>query len=641
MGRGVSLLVVAALLLAAPSVHAQAPSNDTAAGAAPLPLNQPVSGDLGPATNDYELSGSTCFGGIGQTAVTAGGKDAVFRFVAPSAGAYDFRQIEPNTATNPVLYVATALPDGAGPATVTTCLAAANRNTSQAAEEVTALTLAAGQQVLVVADSQAGTDSPSPFTLVVERTVLGESEANDTPGTADARLCGTTGRIDSAGDVDFWSIGGQPAGTRLFALVDGAAAAGSAFDLRATTATDTLEFDDSDGAFHHGTNAPLLAHTTVGNTPSYLRVNNDNAGAANEPYRLYSVLRSGFANAESEPNDTPAAADPSPAGWVTGALASTADADVFTFSAPARGLMFIALDGDPARTNTPLDGSLELLDANGNSLLLVDDSNAASNTTSGAGSLTSTTPNSPAEAMAVRLPSAGTYYVRVSTALAAGNYVLSMSYNCRAGAPPAPIALTPSSLSGASQGVGYSQALTASGGVGPHSFAVSSGSLPTGLALAGDGTLAGTPTQAGAFNFTVVATDGDEAAGERPYTLDVAAAPTPPALGPDPGAGAGPGPGPGQGATPADTDPPQTRITKKPKKKLRARRVAFKFSSDEAGSKFQCKFDRKAFGSCRSPKKYAVKPGKHTFQVRATDSAGNVDRSPAKYAFRVLRPKRR
>jgi hypothetical protein len=55
-------------------------------------------------TNDYQLSGSACFGGIGQTPVTAGGRDLlVYRFVAPSAGAYSFRQVEPDTATNPVL----------------------------------------------------------------------------------------------------------------------------------------------------------------------------------------------------------------------------------------------------------------------------------------------------------------------------------------------------------------------------------------------------------------------------------------------------------------------------------------------------------------------------------------------------------
>jgi hypothetical protein len=178
-----------------------------------------------------------------------------------------------------------------------------------------------------------------------------------------------------------------------------------------------------------------------------------------------------------------------------------------------------------------------------------------------------------------------------------------------------------------------------SGGVGPHSFKVSSGALPPGLALGTDGTLAGTPTQPGTFNFSVVATDADEAFGERPYSLEVAAPPAPPGAGPDPGPGTGPGPAPGTG-TPADTDPPQTRITKKPKKKLRARRVSFSFSSTERGSKFQCRIDRKRFGTCRSPKKYSLKPGKHTFQVRATDVAGNVDRSPAKYAFRVLRPKR-
>ena len=637
MARLAAALAVTALLVAAPSAHAQAPSNDTVAGAAALPLNQPVSGDLGDAANDYRLSGSLCFGGIGQTLAAAEGNDVVYRFVAPRAGDYSFRVTE-TASTNSVLYVAAALPTGPGPSTVTACLAAANRNAPQEAEEVSGLPLAAGQQVFVVADSQAGTSDPTAFKLVAERPFT-ETESNASTATADLRTCGAVGRSGTASDVDFWSVGPQNAGSRLFALVDGAAGSGADWDLRATTAVDTLEYDDSDADTPHGLTAPMIAGTRVGNVASFLRV--DSPGGENEPYRLYSVVRGLPIGIDAEPNGTPAQAHATQSLYGSATIGSASDVDVYSFSAPARGLMFIGLDADPLRDNTPFNARLALLDAAGATLAEVDTPNGASVTTSGAGTLTSTTPSSPGEALALRLPAAGVYYVRVATSagVGSGDYLLSAAYQCRPTAIPAPIDVTPPALPGGTQGAPYSQALSASGGVGSHSFAVSSGSLPPGLNLAAGGTLDGTPTQSGAFSFTVTATDEDDAVGERPYALEVTA---PPASGPGPGSEPGPGaPGPGPGTgTPADTAAPQARITKKPTKKLRARRVSFSFSSNERGSKFQCKIDKKRFGTCRSPKRYSLKPGKHTFQVRATDAAGNVDRSPAKYAFTLLRPKR-
>ena len=51
--------------------------------------------------------------------------------------------------------------------------------------------------------------------------------------------------------------------------------------------------------------------------------------------------------------------------------------------------------------------------------------------------------------------------------------------------------------------VAYNSALTATGGVPPYSFSISSGSLPSGLNLnGGTGAITGTPTTAGVFIFT-------------------------------------------------------------------------------------------------------------------------------------------
>jgi hypothetical protein len=88
--------------------------------------------------------------------------------------------------------------------------------------------------------------------------------------------------------------------------------------------------------------------------------------------------------------------------------------------------------------------------------------------------------------------------------------------------------------------------------------------------------------------------------------------------------------------TPPDTTAPQTKIKAGPTGKVRSRKATFRFGSSESGSTFQCKLDRRSWQSCRSPKTYGkLKPGKHTFRVRATDGAGNTDATPAKRSWRV------
>jgi DNA-binding beta-propeller fold protein YncE len=88
-----------------------------------------------------------------------------------------------------------------------------------------------------------------------------------------------------------------------------------------------------------------------------------------------------------------------------------------------------------------------------------------------------------------------------------------------------------------------------------------------------------------------------------------------------------------------DRKAPNTRITAAPPKVTRSRTARFKFRSTERGSEFQCKPDwRKRWASCSSPKSYGrLRPGRHSFQVRAIDRAGNIDRTPAKRVWRVNR----
>lgn len=89
---------------------------------------------------------------------------------------------------------------------------------------------------------------------------------------------------------------------------------------------------------------------------------------------------------------------------------------------------------------------------------------------------------------------------------------------------------------------------------------------------------------------------------------------------------------------PPDELAPRTTIERGPRKRSEKPAATFRFSADESGARFECKLDKKSFVSCASPKKYKrVKPGRHTFSVRATDPAGNVEATPVLYRWKVVR----
>lgn len=80
---------------------------------------------------------------------------------------------------------------------------------------------------------------------------------------------------------------------------------------------------------------------------------------------------------------------------------------------------------------------------------------------------------------------------------------------------------------------GYEQTLTATGGTEPYTFALAEGALPDGLTLSEDGTISGTPTQTGTFEFTVEVTDDADRTVEETFTLRITEQPeftSPPSL---------------------------------------------------------------------------------------------------------------
>jgi sugar lactone lactonase YvrE len=122
------------------------------------------------------------------------------------------------------------------------------------------------------------------------------------------------------------------------------------------------------------------------------------------------------------------------------------------------------------------------------------------------------------ESLSVSNPAAGTWYL---------NVVGTSSYNSTrldTSTYPA-VSVTTSSLSRATVGEDYSQSLAVTGGLGPFTWSVTSGSLPPGLTLSTAGTITGTPTTAGSVSFTVRARDSFAKDATASLSISVVASP--------------------------------------------------------------------------------------------------------------------
>jgi len=81
--------------------------------------------------------------------------------------------------------------------------------------------------------------------------------------------------------------------------------------------------------------------------------------------------------------------------------------------------------------------------------------------------------------------------------------------------------ISTSSLPYAKTGKAYSQKLMADGGVSPYIFTITSGALPSGLAMSSAGVISGIPTTTGTFTFTVNGTSADAQTDSKTLSISV------------------------------------------------------------------------------------------------------------------------
>lgn len=426
-----------------------------------LPMNTTVAvSTIEGEANDSQIT-AACYAGIGQLTQSEGPRrDRVHRFTSPSAGAYSFRTGGSGRGFDTVMYLTDSCVTASSPPHVYSgpqCLAAANRfaGTTSAQEELSCVTLTAGQQVYVWVDE--GLEQTVPLaggtvSLEVTNCQL-EVEANETPATASPLSCNLTGSIQVAGDVDFFALGTPATGTRVFAMAETSTAtsASAQLQMRVTTSTDTVEFDTADLDALFGGTSPGIAGTPLTNVPHFLRVSHDNAANVLQPYHLYAVLQPGVATLEVEPNDTPNTASVGATNYFSGTSTAPSDTDFFAFEARAGDVVYLALDSVPSRSSgATANHSLALWNAAGQ-LVFVNDNNTIVNVSASDGTLTSLLPAVPSEHLLYRVPENGTYWARVRREQATNpnaDYLLSISINCGIGGGivvPSLTSLTPTS----------------------------------------------------------------------------------------------------------------------------------------------------------------------------------------------------
>jgi uncharacterized repeat protein (TIGR01451 family) len=443
------------------------PVNDTCAGARPIAATTGVIDTRQTlAANDYTLAGTACFEAPGETPCTGAGRDTVYSFAAPVAGAYSIRVQARDHGGDLLLYTSPACP---APGTELACdrvsgVVAANRNPEAAAfvaqEEISCLPLAAGQTIYVFVDEcSAGAPAGSGQISIEVSPCSQESEPNGSPASAGAygAACPFEGSFSPAGDVDFFALGTHPEGSRVFTSLDTGAMSNGAAEMRVTTASSALQYGAPTTNPTLGS-GPSVDGIKLTSAPAFVEVNAFPGGPAAAPYRLYTVVQppggpggndwygsSATREYNEDANASLAGANFAANNYFLGTLFGSGDIDLYRVCADAGDVVVVNVDANPSRgvpprAAPPVALALSILDAQGSGLIFNDFGLGLTDNTWD-GSLLATTPYAPGGALAWRARSAGPLYVAVAGSAAPGiphanlygDYLLSIGVNCRSG----------------------------------------------------------------------------------------------------------------------------------------------------------------------------------------------------------------
>jgi hypothetical protein len=213
---------------------------------------------------------------------------------------------------------------------------------------------------------------------------------------------------------------------------------------------------------------------------------------------------------------------------VTGTFAGLAEGAVATIAGRSVRVSYVGGDGnDVTLTVLPVPVALDLSPASLTPMNVGQAANATIAATNGTGpgtfaitggALPAGLALSAAGALSGTPTTAGSYSMTVEGTDALGNTGTRM-YTGTIGSASASLTVAPATLPAMRVGVAFSQTITAAGGTAPYTFALTAGSLPAGLTLGASGALTGTPATAGAYAFTVAATDSGIIAGINGRTL--------------------------------------------------------------------------------------------------------------------------
>jgi hypothetical protein len=83
------------------------------------------------------------------------------------------------------------------------------------------------------------------------------------------------------------------------------------------------------------------------------------------------------------------------------------------------------------------------------------------------------------------------------------------------------LSVSPSSLPNGVAGTTYSQTMSQTGALGAPTYAITAGALPPGVSLSAAGSISGTPTATGLFNFTTTVMDNSGCTGSGSYAISI------------------------------------------------------------------------------------------------------------------------